>query len=233
VVKQALVANRTLDPTQVGTFDQFFDEANATQYQRYGLGLNWQAFRDLTIGAEATWRDLQEPNINAEATAAVLLHDDAREALHQFYLYWTALDRVAVRAAAVYDDYNKVSDDFSIFAGSTLPLQVSTFSVPISASYFDPSGVFAYAGGSYVNQNVERLAELPNQGQDQFFVVDVGLGFRFPKRLGIASFQILNLLDQEFNYQDNTYRTFSDEPAVGPYFPDRTLFGRITFNFGP
>ena len=60
-------------------------------------------------------------------------------------------------------------------------------------------------------------------------MVDAGLGFRFPNRWGIASLQVRNLFDEDFNYQDDSFREFSDEPSVGPYFPERTVLARVTF----
>jgi outer membrane receptor protein involved in Fe transport len=87
-------------------------------------------------------------------------------------------------------------------------------------------------GATYVDQKVRR-SEFSTQGQgdDQFFLVDVALGYRLPKRAGVLSLGINNLFDQAFNYQDDSYRQFRDEPAIGPYFPERTIIGRITLNF--
>ena len=62
-------------------------------------------------------------------------------------------------------------------------------------------------------------------------MVDAAIGFRLPKRWGIVSLQVLNLFDKGFNYQDDSFREFSNEPTVGPYFPDRSVLGRITINF--
>ena len=47
------------------------------------------------------------------------------------------------------------------------------------------------------------------------------MGYRFPKRLGIASLGVSNLLDEHFQYQDDSFREFGDRPSIGPYLPDR------------
>jgi outer membrane receptor protein involved in Fe transport len=78
---------------------------------------------------------------------------------------------------------------------------------------------------------VDRLSAFENQGHDNFFVVDLGIGYRFPDRLGIASLQVQNLLDEGMEFQDDSYREFQEEPSVGPYFPDRTILGRVVLNF--
>jgi outer membrane receptor protein involved in Fe transport len=69
------------------------------------------------------------------------------------------------------------------------------------------------------------------EGDDSFFLVDVSVGYRFMKRRGIASLGIKNLFDTEFNYQDDSYREFSEDATTGPYFPERLIIGRVTVNF--
>jgi hypothetical protein len=55
------------------------------------------------------------------------------------------------------------------------------------------------------------------------------VGFRFPKRYGIASVEVRNLFDEKFKYQDDNYRT--NEVREPMFFPDRTILGRITLSF--
>lgn len=226
-VKPSLAANRTLEPTQVAGFNQLFDEANATKSRRYGVGVDWQVVPDLAVGGELTWRDIEEPF----EFGPVVVEDDASEQLHQAYIYWTPWDELAVRGGFVYDKYEKDSAAFSELVGSQNPLEVETFSVPVSFTYFHPSGFFAVAGVSFVHQEVERLSGFPGQGEDDFFVVDVGIGYRFPKRLGIASLQVTNLFDEGLQFQDDSFREFREEPTTGPYIPERTILGRVTLNF--
>ena len=228
-VKPALAANRTLEPTQVAGFNQLFDEANGTKSRRYGFGVDWQVTPDLAIGGEMTWRDLEEPFKDIDQDRVVDV--DTNEQLHQVYLYWTPFDELAVRAGFAYDKFDRESEDFLARIVSQDPFKVETFSVPVNLSYFHPSGFFAAVGATFVDQEVDRLSAFDNQGHDSFFVVDVGVGYRFPNRHGIASLQVQNLLDEGMEYQDDSYREFQEEPSVGPYFPDRTILGRVTLNF--
>ena len=62
-------------------------------------------------------------------------------------------------------------------------------------------------------------------------MVDAAVGYRLPKRFGILSFSVTNLFDQKFHYQDDSYREFQDLPSIGPYFPERLFFGRVTLNW--
>jgi hypothetical protein len=232
VVKPALVSNRTLEPTQVAGFNQFFDDINATRSWRYGGGFDWRIAPTLAIGGEATWRDMDEPvfGVDFESGEGFARFEDRDEQYHQLYLYWTPIDRIGVSAKLIYDLYESeigIATEFD-----NLPERVRTFSVPVSVSYFNPSGLFATTGGTYVDQQVRRSAfSTQGQGDDQFFVVDAALGYRLPKRAGVFSLGINNLFDEKFNYQDDSYRQFRDEPAIGPYFPERIIIGRITLNF--
>src|SRR5262249_49313420 len=158
--------------------------------RRYGFGVDWQVTPDLAIGGEMSWRHLEEPFINGDD----FIEDEADEQLHQAYIYWTPFDELAVRAGFVYDKYKKQSNDFYVSIDSQDPTEVKTISVPVALTYFNPFGFFAMAGATFVDQDVERLSDFDNQGHDNFFVVDLGVGYRFPKRLGIASLQVQNLL---------------------------------------
>jgi hypothetical protein len=106
--------------------------------------------------------------------------------------------------------------------------------VPLGVRYFHPSGAFAGFGVTYVNQDVKRTPDNTEglaDGNDDFFYLDLSVGYRLPKRFGIISFGLTNLLDQKFHYQDDNYREFPDQPSSGPYFPERLFFGRITLNW--
>ena len=113
-----------------------------------------------------------------------------------------------------------------------IPEEVRTVSFPVTATYFHPRGLFGSVGVTYVDQKVERYpaSTLP-EGEDSFSVVDLALGYRLPKRRGIVSLTVHNLLDEEFKYQDNSYREFGDEPSVSPYTPERLIMGRVMLSF--
>jgi outer membrane receptor for monomeric catechols len=106
--------------------------------------------------------------------------------------------------------------------------------VPITLRYFHPSGFFAGAGLIYVDQDVRRTnsTALGNgSGSDDFVTFDALVGYRLPKRLGIASIGINNIFDTSFNFQDDSFREFRDEPSITRYTPERTVIGRITISF--
>jgi outer membrane receptor protein involved in Fe transport len=223
-LKPAIVNNRTLEPTQIAGFNQFFDDLNATKSWRYGVGLDWRLTESLFAGAELSWRDLDEP-ISDEGSTDFEKRD---EQLYRGYLYWTPLAQIALSAELIYDRYH-ADQGVATDPDNTdpLPRKVDTLSVPLTARYFHPSGLFAGLGATYVNQQVRRA----NFDSDDFVVVDALVGYRLPKRFGIASLQVNNVFDTDLHYQSNSFREFRDEPAISRYVPKRTIVGRITINF--
>ncbi len=109
---------------------------------------------------------------------------------------------------------------------------MSTYAAPLSVRYFSPSGIFAGAGVSFVYQDVKQRSGSPfPEGDDTFYILDAGVGYRFPHRRGLISVGVQNVLDHDFNYQDDSYRKTGNDPALSPYIPDRTIIGRLTLNF--
>ncbi len=226
-VKPALAANRTIEPTQVAGFNQFFDDINATTSWRYGGGFDWRLGNDLFVGVEGTWRDLDEP----VRSGSTFVFEERKEQSHRAYLNWIPLPELALSAGFVYDRFESelgLATQFDV-----VPDEVETISVPIGVRYFHRSGFFAGVSASYVDQEVDRSSNTIGlaDGSDSFFVVDAAVGYRLPNRHGIISLSVQNLLNEEFNYQDDSFREFEDEPSIGPYIPARTILGRITLNF--
>ena len=142
----------------------------------------------------------------------------------------TPTSRVAVSGEAVYDYFK--SEKGLATKYDNLPEEVETVSVPLNVNYFMPTGFYAGVGGTFVHQDVDRSSTATQaEGNDSFFLVDLAVGYRFPKRLGVASLGVKNVLDKDFKYQDDSYREFRDVPSTGPYFPDRIVLGQITLSF--
>ena len=229
VVKPPLVTSQTLEPTQVAGFNQFFDDTNGAASWRYGGGLDYRLGSNVFVGGEATWREISEPIVNFDATAKRLEHTD--EQTHRAYVHWLPIAEVALSVEFVYDKYSAEKGELlTQFFG--VPEKAVTYSVPFGVRYFHPSGFFAGAGATYVNQDVNRpeSSGLP-EGSDDFFLVDAAVGYRLPKRFGIVSLSVTNLFDKKFRYQDDSYREFQGQPSIGPYFPERQILARVTLNW--
>ncbi|OYW63210.1 MAG: hypothetical protein B7Y26_13710 [Hydrogenophilales bacterium 16-64-46] len=234
VVKPGLVSNRSLEPTQVAGFNQLFDDVNGTKSQRYGVGMDWRAHSTIKSGIEFTRRDMDVP-----VFGGTWVTEERDEQLHRLYLDWILSDRLALHSELVYDRFHSESG-FATESINGVPEKSVTWSLPMALTYFDPSGFFAGLGVTYVDQSVRRSATadffasldgFQISGDDDFVVVDASIGYRFPQRRGMLSLVVKNLFDTEFQYQDDSYREFRDEPSTGPYFPERTVMGRFTLSF--
>jgi tetratricopeptide (TPR) repeat protein len=224
-VKPVLASNRTLEPSQVAGFNQLFDEADGTRATRMAVAADWQLGATLFAGIELSRRMLEQPVFNLSTGTSQF--EDRDERTDRAYLNWTPTDRIALRIEAIFDEFEKDEESTS----STGVSELTTWSVPLTLSYFHPDGLYASLGVTLVDQEVERIATvvLPS-GDDRFYSVDVGLGYRLPRRMGLLSLQFRNLLDEEFDYQDDSFRTFQDEPSGSRYVPSRQLLGTFTLS---
>ena len=115
------------------------------------------------------------------------------------------------------------------------PAELKTLSLPLNVQYFDPSGFFAGLGVVYVNQEIQALdpesLTLSPMQNEEFTLVNAGLGYRLPKRWGIVAFQVNNIFDKNFHYQDNNFQTVGAVNDSPLYIPERTVYGRLVLNF--
>lgn len=227
-LKRELVANQTLEPTQIAGFNQFFDDIDATRSERYGIGLDATFTRNLFGGFEFSHRRLTIPTISG----ASVLNQEQDEDLYRGYLYWTPHARWALTAEATWEG---LDNDPDIAAGSGRPEQINTLTVPVVAQYFGANGFsegfFAKLGGTYVHQEVDFSPSItPRSDSEEFVIVDAVAGYRLPNRRGLVSLEVRNLLDEDFRFQD-----LNTQPGVEPvnprYIPDLTFMVQVTLNF--
>ena len=227
-VKPPLIADRTIQPTQVAGFNQFFDDANGTEGWLYGAGLDINVTKTVYAGVEAYTRSFSEPVLQPDEEERVNRDED----LYRAYVYWTPHLEWAVTGEFQYDRYKTQLRDASF------PEEVTSFSAPLSISYFSHTGLFGDLSGTLVHQDVVyRSAPANKDGNSTFFVVDATIGFRLPERRGLLSLQVRNLFDTRTQFEDDTYREFRDafsQPTPPPtlvYIPERSFLIGITLSF--
>jgi hypothetical protein len=226
-VKPVLASNRMLEPSEVAGFKQYFDDADATKAKRYGLALDWRATQDLYLGAEVSKRELKSPVIDPSTGDG--LFEDRDESQHRLYAYWAVDERWALGGELMYDEFENQNDSA---VGDLVPTRVKTLSLPLRLNYFHPSGFFAGVAVAFVDQKVRgnenyRFAT----GDSRFSVTDLAIGMRLPKRAGVISLSVQNVFAREFDYLDDSYRSFESEPVTGPYIPDRAVTARMSLSF--
>ena len=206
---------QTIEQTQVAGFNQQFDDYQGSEIEQLGGGIDAKPWSDLRIGIEANRRDLRVPFFTTETENTS--HESRDEKLVRGYLYWTATDRLAIRIGHQRDVLKKQKSS---------PQVLTTRQTPVGFSYFWPSGWFLEAEGTRINQKItrERVTE-----QDDFWNVDLVMGYRFPKHYGKLEFIAKNILDEEFNYYDLSFHTA--ENLMPQFQPERQLYIRFTLNF--
>jgi hypothetical protein len=216
VLKRALIANQTVEPTHIAGFNQFFDDPDGTESIHYGIGIDHHFTSNLRGGFEASKRDLDVP-VTADGTT----FHDREESLYRGYLNWTPSQSWVTAIEYLQEDFDNNEK-------TLLPLDTETQLVPASIAYFSPWGIFAKLRISYLNQEVGL-----NTGTDSdtALLIDGSLGYRLSKRRGIFEIQVQNLLDEDFRYEGSQDR--SPLPQVGvpsftPFIPELAIFARMS-----
>ncbi|GJL58470.1 MAG: hypothetical protein NPIRA03_13270 [Nitrospirales bacterium] len=225
-VKRPLVADQTIEPTQVAGFNQFFDDANGSITEQEGVALDLTLTKDLYAGFQLSHRELKWPSISNLAT----VFNDRREDRALGYAYWAPHPWWAFTAEGSYERFKRSASDPTVVRGGQ-PLKVETVTMPLSARFFHPSGFFAGVKGNFVWQTVDLPSTSNfNDGHDNFFLVDADIGYRLPKRFGILSLEVRNLFNTSFHYQDLNVQT-QREAVTSPFLPTRMVVGRLTLSF--
>lgn len=230
--KSHLVAQQTLEPTQIAGFNQFFDDINGTRTRRMGIGLDFHFSHLLFGGIEASKRILKVPQTLLSGFSL----QKQNEELYRSYLYWTPYKHLSIKGEFQFEQFKRKSNSIS---NVNEPTQIRTLKAPISIEYFHPSGFFSGIIGTFVRQDLTRLNDLGKErerspkttksGINNFFLLDAFLGLRLPNRRGILRLEGRNLLDTNFYFRNIN---FYQSEAVSPQFlPDRTIFARVTLNF--
>jgi tetratricopeptide (TPR) repeat protein len=199
----------SLEPSQVAGFTQFFFGAQGEEAWRYGLGIDQEFTGDVFGGVEYSSRAVETPVPEAGPLPGSS-EMDIDEKLGRAYLYWAPSPRFAAGAEYQYEDVD--NNDVFVFEGTG---KLRTHRLTLKANYFHPSGFSCGLEAANVDQEGEFEdieSGLAYQGGDRFFVLDASLGYRLPKRYGIVSLSIKNLLDESFQFQD----TDPENPSVTP-----------------
>ena len=222
-VQRSLISHQTIQPTQVAGFNQLFYDLEGTESWRYGLGADQKISDSLYAGAEFSTRDLKAPGqVSADGGGFRLVHYDWDEDDVRAYLYWTPASWMSFGLQYFYER-QKTKDDVPT---ASVYRNLKTHRLPLSVNFFSKSGLSSRIGVSYVEQTYGFLQNSESQAEDSdcFWLVDAGLSYRLPKRLGLVSVEVKNLFDENFNYQDT-------DPGNPRFFPEREFFCKFTLAF--
>lgn len=223
-VKRSLVADQTIEPTQVAGFNQFFDDLDGTKAWRYGAGLDQKLSKNAYTGMEYSWRELKVPYVFSDASGTSIHTVDWTERLARAYLYWTPTATIAGSAEYLYEKFDRGARTF----GTIDELQTHRF--PITLSFFHPSGLIARGRATYVYQRGKFRPQGLGPGDpsirddSNFWVFDAELSYRLPKRYGLLTLGAKNVFDKSFRYQDV-------DPINPKWLPRRFAFFKFTLSF--
>jgi ferric-dicitrate binding protein FerR (iron transport regulator) len=221
--KRALLINQTIEPTQVAGFNQFFDDLDGTRAHSLAFAVDMVHKKGLYSGLEAHRRRLEVPIFSA----GNIIEENRSDDEYRAYLYWVPHPRwsysVDYRLEALRGEFPDAD-----------PTKLDTTSIPIGIRYFHPNGVFGSLITTYVRQEIGYTFSAPPSTElrkEDFTVVDLAVGYRFPRRLGTLSVEVKNLFKRDFLYQDNSFVT-ADQFNYSPrYIPDRSAFVKVMLNF--
>jgi tetratricopeptide (TPR) repeat protein len=234
-ITSALIAQQTLEPSQVAGFNQIFDDPVGTRSRRQGIGLDARISKDFYGGIEESIRHLTVPFLNGE-------YDHQKEQLYRAYIYGLISTNWSLNSELQFEKFTRKEN---LDLNGIEPNNIQTLSIPVSLNYFNPNGMFFRLTGTYVKQDLEIFKDssttnrhknkglyprdLKIEGLSDFFVLDTSIGFRLPGRRGLISFEGRNLLDDEFFFRNSQF--YVSQPIPPRYAPFRSLFVQLTLNF--
>jgi len=222
ILTRDILYSQTIEPTQVAGFNQFFDDFDTTTSWTYGIALDQEFSESWYGGLQLFHRDLEVPFANIDFTGAqTLIEDDWQEDIGSAYLYWAAHNWITLGLDYYYEDFSHED-----FGGPMEILNLTTHRLTPKLFFFHPSGISARIQASYIDQEGDFLSGPfgTTPGSDQFWVADLSLSYRLPKRYGILSLDVQNLFDEKFNFLDI-------DPGNPRYLPEQQAIVRFTVAF--
>ena len=221
--ERTLIASQTLEPTQVAGFNQFFEDAESTDAWRYSIGIDQKFSPAIYSGAEFSRRTLDVPFTDLSRGGQVR-EANWEEDLARAYLYWMPQSWLALSMEYHYERFDRGP---SPAFGEESIAEVQTHRLPLGVSFFHPLGFSAQLKATYIHQDGKFENVLSREiapGDDQFWVVDAAIRYRFPKRWGFITLEARNLFDQGIHFQD----TDPENPIISP---ERFILTRFTLAF--
>ncbi|NOT69501.1 MAG: TonB-dependent receptor [Methylophilaceae bacterium] len=210
-VKRELIADQTIEPTQVAGFNQFYDDSNGRRSILKGVGLDAKFRNNVFAGIEFTDRTIR---------GSVNLAD--REDSVRGYLNWSPLPNWSFGLEGQFERFDLTGN------GVLLPYLLETTEIPVTIRYFDLSGFFAQLSPRFIWQSkLQNKQEI----KTNFTVVDLSIGYRLPKKRGIVSLEIQNLADEKTFYQDAYDRTSDKFNVNNSFSSSRSILFKTVLNF--
>lgn len=221
VLKPTLTVNRTLEPTHVAGFNQFYDDPVYTDSRNYGLGF------EQTLGHRQYWgvnllsRKLDVPYVDNMTLMRARV--DWEERQYRIYYYGAPRDWFTYAVSFEHEDNERAA----AFPGNDAFIRAKTNRLPINLNFFiEPQTVVQFTP-MYVRQEgefIDVLTSTSAPGSDRFWTADIVLKKYLPQHAGYIAVGAQNLFDRQFMYQNT-------DPARPTLVPDRFSYIKLNIYF--
>ena len=226
---------QTLEPTQVSGFNQFYEDPGGTRSWNYGVGVDQRLPLRTWIGASWLKRDLDVPEgfcatpdpfsgCGFQQATQIENREDTEEYTNA-YVSAAPLTWLAVNVAWDLEDRKFESTQSTPTGG--FQDRVETQRLTPELRFFCPVGVFLRVAGTRYNQEVDQtdayVGGTRSTVESDFWVVDAGIGYRFPKRWGSFVVDGRNLLNKKFVFYERSIQ----ETVV----PARSIVARLEITY--
>ncbi|WP_139058889.1 tetratricopeptide repeat protein, partial [Thiorhodococcus drewsii] len=202
---------QTIQPTQVSGFNQLYDGTLGESAWRYGIGIDQRLSERLSVGLEASRRDVSVPKLEYSGEEAARARD---ERFVRAYAALTPTPRIALSLEYFYEENVLLILDNA---------DDRTHRVPLTLSYFEPNGLFGSIRATGVWQSLVPYGAL-DRASDSFWNLDFSIGYRLPNRRGLVALSIDNLFDREIPYVET-------DPNRPLFVGERIMSLRTTIQF--
>jgi tetratricopeptide (TPR) repeat protein len=199
-----------IEPTIVSGFNQsFFNIIPGTTSRTLAFGLDRKFSTKTYVGAEVARSSIKRnfplsvsqlffdlDNGGELTTDIFVLDNDAHIDDHQWRAY--VYQVVGTRVTATTDYVSALERD-NLLDGET-----ETQRLRLGLNYFDPSGWFGFARGTWRDQDIEGVRGITIGDEtvaENFWLVDLGVGYRLPQRRGRLVLTVNNIFDTDFRYR--------------------------------
>ncbi len=214
---------QTLEPTQVAGFNQFFFEPGGTRSRSYGVGIDQEFTPRLFAGFSFLRRKLkipeafcsspdpffftltgcEDPITGGPRPAEVLVDRESRDVDGSAYI-----NAVAGKRWALALDYSLRRSVFNVtMENNTANVEdrLETHRAQPQVRWFLPNGWFATIAGTYYRQRVDEHNVFPPPAtldvkRVKFWIVDVSVGYRLPRRYGSVLVESRNVRNKQFPF---------------------------------
>ena len=204
-LNRAFVSTQTIEPTQVAGFNQLFADREGDDARNFGIALD-RKFGDQAqkpvrffAGGEYSHRQLSLPAEFANQFFEILKRLKGTEQFGRCYFYWTPSDQISISA----EYFHEQADRDAAATGEEAFMKIRTNRLPVGIRFFWESGLGGYLRATAVNQTGSFFIKgLLTDGTSKFMIVDGAIGYRLPRRYGRLLFEVRNIFNNEFQFQD-------------------------------